>query len=362
MRVLLVSHGAGPYGAERILLAAAEGLARRGHQVVLSFPHHGPAADAAGRLAGVEVRLDGRRRLPRSRGELPMFLLAAPAAVAAVRRLVRDVRPQVVWISSMYNPWAAAGARLAGRPVIWHLHERVPPGPFGLPLAALIGLVAARTVAVSDFVAGGFGRYPWLRGRTGVIHNPLLDAPAHPRAEPSGPFTVGCVGQLEPHKRATDVVKAVARLPDVRAVLVGDGKGRAEVEAAVRAHGVQDRVELLGYRPDVAAAAARFHCIAIPSAVEGFGLVALEAMALGVPVVAARSGALPEVLGDCALYSDPGDAADLARQIDRLRADPALRAVLRDRGIRRAAKFGREQWLDRIEAMLNEVVPDGGSE
>lgn len=79
--------------------------------------------------------------------------------------------------------------------------------------------------------------------------------------------------------------------------------------------------------------------LVLPSLFEGFGLTALEAMAAGVPVVAARSPGLVETCGDAALYADPHDAHDLAHVLDRVAGDAALRRDLSERGRRHAAEF-----------------------
>ena len=76
-----------------------------------------------------------------------------------------------------------------------------------------------------------------------------------------------------------------------------------------------------------------------PSLHEGFGLTPLEAMHAGVPVIAARSPGLTETCADAALYVDPDDAHDLARQLARVARDPELRADLARRGRARAAEF-----------------------
>ena len=359
MRVLLLSHGSGPYGAEQVLLALAAGLTSREHDVVVDFPHPGPAVEAARGLSDVEVTVSHRHRLPRSALEAVGFMLTAPVAVYRTARLIRKVEPDVVWLSSMYSPWAAMGARLADLPTVWQLHERGLPQPAGAIMTGLMRWSGARLVAVSESLAEWYGRSRLLRGRVTPLRNPLL-RPVQP-VDPPGdaPFTVGYIGQLEPGKRAVDLVEAVGRLPETRAVIVGDGKARSTVEAQIRDRRLEDRIELLGFQDDVASQLARFHCLAVPSIGEAFGLVALEGMAAGVPVVAARSGGLPEVLGDAALYHIPGDPEDLARQIRRLRDDPELRSRLRDRGIQRAAGFGLNDWLDRAEALLEATVHGG---
>lgn len=362
MKLLLTSHGSGPYGAERMLLNLAHGLATRGYQVVLDFPHQGPAVDRARDLNGVEVTVTGRRRLPRNVAEGFMHVLGIPGAVASVARLTRAARPDVVWVNSLYNPWAALGARLAGARVVWHLHERNLRRPFGFLAALLMGLAAHRIVAVSSYLAREYGKYPWLRSRLRTIPNPLLDevAPARLSEGREGrPFTVGYVGQLEPQKRALDLVHAIRHLPDVRAVFVGDGKQRPELERAVRRAGVDDRVAVLGFRPDARHQLARFDCLAIPSLNEGFGLTALEAMAAGVPVIAANSGALPEVLHDAALYFTPRMSRELSERIALLQGDPELRRDLGAKGVRRARRFGSGDWLDAIITILNDLGEQG---
>lgn len=359
MRILLISHGAGPYGAERVLLSLSEGLAGRGHDVVLGFPHDGPAAEAAARIPGIRCLVDRRRRLPRDMAEGAAYLARAAPDIMAARRLIRKIDPDLVWVNSLYNPWAGLAARLERRVVVWHVHEYRPREPLGLTTGVLLGVVATRVVVVSGFLAGGWGRYSWLRRRLVSLPNPLLDD-LRPGPEPPAPFTVGYVGQLEPRKRVPDLVRAVALVPDTRCVLVGDGKARRTVEEAIVRAGVADRVELRGFRADVAEQLARFHCLAIPSVREPFGLVALEAMAAGVPVVAARSGALPEVLGDAAVYHAPGDVRDLAQRIRSLREERARRVDLRENGLQRVRRYRRDAWLERADAIARDAASGRG--
>lgn len=88
--------------------------------------------------------------------------------------------------------------------------------------------------------------------------------------------------------------------------------------------------------------------VAFPSLYEGFGLPALEAMALGAPVLASTGGALPEVVGDAALLADPYDVEDIARAIRRLDADADLRQDLSIRGRRRAGLFSPQAYAARL--------------
>lgn len=87
-----------------------------------------------------------------------------------------------------------------------------------------------------------------------------------------------------------------------------------------------------------------------PSIYEGFGFPLLEAMAHGIPSIAARSSSLPEVGGDAALYFDPQDSEELGQQLDRMIREPALRAQLIARGRERVAQF---QWKEAAAKTLD---------
>ena len=100
------------------------------------------------------------------------------------------------------------------------------------------------------------------------------------------------------------------------------------------------------YLPGLYAGASAF---VLPSWHEGFGLTCIEAMACGVPVVAARAGALPETCGDAARYADPFDHDGIADQVQGALDDDALRAA----GPRHAARYSWERTVDELDALLN---------
>jgi glycosyltransferase involved in cell wall biosynthesis len=93
---------------------------------------------------------------------------------------------------------------------------------------------------------------------------------------------------------------------------------------------------------------------------EPFGLVALEAMAAGRPVIASAAGALPEILGDgkAGVLVPPGDPGALRAALERLLGDPALRQRLADQAARRAREFGADAVVPRVEAAYRTVAGD----
>jgi len=152
-------------------------------------------------------------------------------------------------------------------------------------------------------------------------------------------------GRREPRKDMPTLLAGFAavadQFPDLDLVLVGpDGPGWADIWSQT-APTVTSRIRLLAHQPTdrLAALYSAAEVLLLPSRWEGFGLTAVEAMACDTPVVAARAGALPEILGDAAEWFDIGDADGLATACSRLLQDSARRADFVRLGRARAAMY-----------------------
>ncbi|MDQ6525670.1 glycosyltransferase family 4 protein [Nocardioides sp. LHD-245] len=153
-----------------------------------------------------------------------------------------------------------------------------------------------------------------------------LDAPP-PAARRTG-VTAAWLGVMQPVKRVPDLVRAVARVPDLSLHLIGDGPERTRVEAAVARTGSTGRVRLLGFRPDPAPHLRSADLLVLPSAAEACPMAVLQAMASGLPVVATRVGGIPEIVRDGVdgLLVDAGADDQLVAALRTLSADAGLRA------------------------------------
>jgi glycosyltransferase involved in cell wall biosynthesis len=155
------------------------------------------------------------------------------------------------------------------------------------------------------------------------------------------------VGTLEPRKNVAGLLQAygrlVARHPQAPPlVLVGRTVPESASVLAQRSqHPFAGRVQHRGYIPDGERAAlyAGATALILPSFFEGFGLPVLEAMTVGVPVIASDRGALPEVLGDAGLLVSPDDPEELAAAMHRVSTDAGLANTLGARGARRSLMF-----------------------
>ncbi len=170
-----------------------------------------------------------------------------------------------------------------------------------------------------------------------------------------------------PHKNHALLVTAFAMYcaahPQSRLKLVCPGQPdptRASLRAATATMGVADRVLFPGYasETEMAALYRASTGLIFPSLYEGFGLPLLEAMALGVPVLASNTTCIPEVAGDGALYFDPRMPTDIVRAIERLTTEPDLRQRLIAAGSAQAASLGdpddeAREYLDLFHAVVS---------
>jgi glycosyltransferase involved in cell wall biosynthesis len=175
------------------------------------------------------------------------------------------------------------------------------------------------------------------------------------RKEDSGPYVL-CVGALETRKDPVSAVEAIALVPELRLVLAGPDRGGTEaVREAVARLGLAHRVDLLGYvdQERLAALYRSAACLVFPSRYEGFGLPLIEAMASGTPVIAARTGALPEIAGDAAVLVEPESPTALARGIEDALTD---RERLIAAGLERARLFTWAETARRTLDAYREVL------
>ena len=218
-------------------------------------------------------------------------------------------------------------------------------------LQHLVG-VAAERITVIHLAVGDDFRRP-----AGAAH---IERVAAALDVTPGRFLLA-VGNLSTRKNLGTLVRAMAKVQDSRLPLVLAGRpgtSAAEVDDEVRRHGVGDRVRLAGFVRDADLPALVQGALALvhPAVDEGFGLPPLEAMAAGTPVVAARAGSIPEVVGDAAILVDPLDAAAWTEAIDLVAADGERRAAMAAAGRARAAGFTWQRVAEQTVAVHRSAV------
>ncbi len=242
-------------------------------------------------------------------------------------------------------PTVAIGARLARRRWVATLHNLLPLELDPMRRTALGILLgsAARILAVSEAVAAsvaGIAKSHLIDVvRNGIDPTPYFEAPSREEARDllgwsPEPAIVLAVARLAPEK-GLDLLAPLVKARSVRVVVAGEGPERTRLEPL--------GLELLGNREDIPVLLAASDVVVVPSRSEGLGLAAIEALAMGRPVVATAVGGLPEVVDARvgALVSPESDA--IAEAVHRLLADPEQRAQLGSAGRARVlARFDIE--------------------
>ncbi len=275
-------------------------------------------------------------------------------------RRIGEFKPQVVHVDeepyNLATYLAIRAARRAGAKTLffsWQNLKRRYPFPFGL-IERWVLAHADHALVGSQEAAGIWGEKGFM-GPLSVIPQfgvdpELFTPPALPGAHRR--FTIGYAGRLVPEKGLDLLIEAAARLPGEWYLrLLGAGPEREALRTRAGLLNIGGSVSVEEPRPSTGMPGF-YHdldAFVLPSRTqrnwkEQFGRVLIEAMACGVPVIGARSGAIPEVIGEAGLLFPEGDAAALRDQLHRLMADDSLRRALAMAGRRRVlAHFTQAQ-------------------
>lgn len=184
---------------------------------------------------------------------------------------------------------------------------------------------------------------------------------------PDGDHVVVCAAHLVPEKGVGDLLIAAKQIvqlrTDVTIVIAGDGRASGELRQAADTLGIRSKVHFVGLRSDVDRLFAMADVAVVPSVCEeAAGLVLLEAMACGRPVVATRVGGIPEYVedGKTAILVDRSSPDQLARALLSLLDSPSLATATGCAGRAAAeARFSMEGWVSETLAMYDEALNEG---
>jgi glycosyltransferase involved in cell wall biosynthesis len=355
MRVVLSNASWQWGGVHAITSALVTGLQARGHEVVVFGRPQSRLQKRLAGLAAFEPVVQG--------------MDLHPLGLLRIARALRRHQPDVALLMMKKDVrLTGPAARAVGVPVvIRHANDQpIPRGQFG---RMLYGAIPALHVANSKATRRTLlESAPWLRPeRVAVVHNgidaePFLSAAPAELGLPDDALAVGFLGRFDERKGVLDLTRAwpriAAEVPDAYLVLAGKGPLEAQMRAELSS---APRVIWAGFRNDAAAFLAGMSVLAVPSHWEGFGLVAAEAMASGVPVVATRASSLPEIVTD-GLHGrlvPPNQPEQLGEAIISLLEDPGQRARMGALGRERVrADFTVDGMVDHYEALLRRVVGD----
>jgi glycosyltransferase involved in cell wall biosynthesis len=359
---VVVSTQAG--GGPQHVLTLANGLRARGWEPVVAGPRDGTLFDRF-TAAGIEIVEVATNRL-------------RPDALLTLMRLVHGRRIRLV-----HSHGKGAGlhgrlaARMLGVPAVHTFHglhfERYPAPLRGayLALERRLSRWTATVVSVSraqEREALALNLFPRAISRVilngvdiAALNAEALDRPDARAAlglEP-GAVVVGCAARFDEVKRLDLLLKAAAAVTTSRltVALVGSGAEDRRLRALASSLGLDGRVKFAGEVPSAARLFRAFDVYAAPSRKEGLPLAVLEAMALGVPVIASDIPGHREVLGDACEGLVEGTVDGFAAALDRLLSDPAgMRAWGAQNRTRARSEFDAAQMVSAVDALYRDVL------
>jgi len=370
-RLLFVTGSLAHGGAEKLSVALLNRLAARGHECHAVYVK----AESPGLLPQLRLPPRGSLRCLGARRYLDL------RAVSDFADQLKRVRPAAIVAANAYALMYASLARALAR---WHVPLLVSYHSTRLPnvkerLQSAFYRLFFWSADCLVFVCEAQRRYClrralWSR-RHQVIYNGVdTDAfsdtvPPAARADfgwSESDYVIGLTAVLRPEKNPLQLVEAVARLRargvPARALFIGDGPLRGAVEACARALGIEASVRVTGMQQDVRALVAACDVAALCSRTEAFSLAAIEAMALGRPVVHAAVGGAAEMVipGRNGYLFPPGDTSSFVDRLALL-ADRAERRRMGARARESAVLlFSEAAMVDRYERALRELCSQDG--
>lgn len=361
-RPLLVAHNAEAGGSNDVVLTLLQN-APDGTDPAVLFLDDGPLLDEV-RRRGITAALiqAGRARQ----------VWKAPVTIERIRRVVRRLQADVVFAHvTKAHLYAGPAAAMEGLPYLWWRHEL--PGQKLLQHAVAGRLPASRVLCSSDFCgAMQLARWPGTPVRR-VYPGTRTDGVEGPRRHIDAGETplIGMVSRLQRWKRVERLLDAMPavlnEIPGTRAVIYGGATSQIdpdypdELLSRARELGVDYAVKFCGHVPRAADRMLELDVVVHTADLEPFGLVVVEALLRGVPVVAPHLGGPAEIIRDGVdgLLADPDDPRALSSAIVKLLRDPERRTSMgvagRQRVLERfeATRMSREAWGHAFEVWDN---------
>ena len=383
MRIVYVNHTGRVSGAERVLINMVRGLDRERFEAFVVCPAD---SDLTRLLSAEDVTCVALPPVQARFSQSPVALWNAVTSLAGAVKILRTtlqlLHPDLVHANTLRAGIVASLACVGtGRKVVWHLHDILPRHPIStLIRLSAVALRPARIVAVSHATAEAFGDPGAINSRITTIHNgidlsrfPLKNTGASTELKqrlniPDDAFVVCAVGQVCARKGLLELVQAFeqahSKAPKMHLVIAGSVVFEHEreyfnrLQSAASAEQIASHVHFTGEVENVSALLQAADLLVLNSIEEPFGLVLVEAMSSGTPVLAASVGGVPEIVTDSinGWLVEKGDTAALAAKLVELSQHPdLLRRIAITARCETCPQFSLERFQSRLNRLYTEL-------
>jgi glycosyltransferase involved in cell wall biosynthesis len=378
--ILFVSHSAELNGAEQMLVQTLKKIDRQKFRPFLVIPKPGPVGDGAKRI-DVETFVVPMKWWITEKSKVwkqPFAWLFNIKSIFQISKLIRERKINLVFSNSAVASSGAVAAKREGIPHVWSIHEilggrdRLLYFLFGSrPLVWLIHGLSRKVIANSSATQSAFQKYK----RVCIIYNGIeLEEEKPIRRDDlkqefglnQGDRVLGIVGKIYEEKGQREVILATAsllpNLPNLKLLIVGAVKDKRyylKLQKIVREQHLENRVVFTGFRKDIFDVLRLMDLLVVASRVDSFGRIIIDAMAVGVPVLALKSGGLPEVItaGENGFLVERQEPAAIADAIRNILQSPAKTASAVEAGFATVReRFSLKKQVEKVESILEECL------
>jgi L-malate glycosyltransferase len=349
-RILYTSHTGKTSGAEKVLLDMLGGLDRTQYEPLALCPAEGTLQQMLAEQGVPCIHMPYlNARFTCRPSQLLQYIYSFASVIAATRKAIEYCNPDLVHANTVRAGIAATVATIGtGRTIIWHVHDSLPQHLLS-KIIRLLAYTSSRTriVAVSNATAKAFCGHLPFNDRVCVVHNGTDLGRFPPKRPGESPFKeelgispksflICAVGQICARKGLRELLEVFSQIyddvPQMHLAIVGkpvfshEEAYRDELVAMSVAFGIADRVHFSGERSDISSVLRSANLLVLNSFDEPFGLVLIEAMSSGTPVLATHTGGIPEIVSDSqkGWLIERGDKAGLALKLVELSRDSDL--------------------------------------
>jgi len=375
--VLFIDHTSRLGGAQISMMELMKGLDRKRFSPILACPGKGPLTELA-EQNGIEVHClpvpDIRKTI--NPFKLALYLLMILRGAASAAALIKKTNASLLHcntaVAGMYGGPAAKFRRI---PCVFHMRDIYSDRKVRAVVGLTARFFATRVIAISGAVAASY------RGSEVVYNGVDLDEFKRPDGSrdrirkdfgvPDGAMLIGTIGQIVPWKGQDILLRALPAVikgfPGLKCLIVGDVMFKADLPFRRKLIklsenlGISKNVVFTGFRGDVPDLLGAMDVFVLSSFSEPFGRVIIEAMAAGVPVVAARAGGVPEIIddGQDGILVKPGDTRELAGSVARLLGDNLERQRLARAAAKKVgSRFSIGKHVGSVERVWEDLLAD----
>ena len=372
-RILFIHGSADLYGASRVLVSIIKGIDRKKAEPIVLLPYR-EMLDRELEALGVKVVIGPiavlRRQFFNPKG-ICLFVRNFIKSLFLIRKIDKEYGINIIYTNTSPVLSGAIYAKIFGKLHIWHIHEiTMKPSFFRYMMPRIINFFSGACLTTSNatkrYVMSGGMRDSDIK----VIYNGISGLKRmSAEGAHEGNVVIGMIGRFNWWKGQKVFVKAVQNViekgTNANFIIAGSPFKNEEtylytLKKFVSELGLEGKIRLLDFTEDRDALYAGMDIVVIPSTQpEPFGLVAVEAMAMGRPVIASNIGGLPEIVlnGETGILFEPGSDKELSEAIIRLVKDKRLRNEMGEAGLKRQqALFTEEHFQKEVNKIILETL------